>query len=139
MILKQGNNRQFAGRIVRDVEVRQVNTDKGIRSVTSFGIGVGDREIINVTAWGSIADYAGTFRKGDNVQGSGTENPPRKYKDKNGEEKTAIDITLDYIAIQPTLSAVLDKVFAQTKPPAPPPARKGMDADYQEPSDDLPF
>jgi single-stranded DNA-binding protein len=132
MILKQGKQRLCAGRITKDVEIKKINTAKGERSKASIGVAVGENEYANFTAWGSVADYAGTLRKGDNVLICGVEGEPREY---NG--KTYTDISADYIAIQPTLAAMMEQMFTPSKQ-TPTQSSKKID-EMQEIPDDLPF
>lgn len=128
MIMKQGKNRLLAGRITKDVEVKTVETKKGSRFVAKFGVGVAEGEFANITAWGDMATYAGTFLKGDFVLVAGVEGEPREF---NG--KTYVDISPDYIALQPTAQPRHEMPSRSATPYAAPPP------EMQEIDSDLPF
>ena len=121
---KQENSVSVSGRITRDVELRIVQTRNGERSNAKFGIAYGDQKFANLSAWGEIADYAGTLRKGDRVRAEGTMQAPREY---NG--KTYQDIECDFLMRQPLASSMDSD--AGYIPPAQP--------QMQETNDDMPF
>lgn len=93
-----------AGRLSKDPETRTTTTGK---TVTSFGMNVSDdrdnAEWLNVSCWGSIAEYAQTLSKGDTVMLCGHEKQ-RTYKGRDGEDKTTTDTTAIFLCKQPGAS-----------------------------------
>lgn len=100
------NNVIIMGRMVRDPELRQL--DNGT-SVTSFSVAV-DRnyvdkttnerqaDFLNVVAWRQTADFVCKyFHQGDMIALEGSLQS-RKYTDKDGNNRTAIEIVANNIS-----------------------------------------
>lgn len=100
------NNVVIMGRMVRDPELRQL--DNGT-SVTSFSVAV-DRnyvdkttnerqaDFLNVVAWRQTADFVCKyFHQGDMIALEGSLQS-RKYTDKDGNNRTAIEIVANNIS-----------------------------------------
>lgn len=100
------NHVVIMGRMVRDPELRQL--DNGT-SVTSFSVAV-DRnyvdkttnerqaDFLNVVAWRQTADFVCKyFQKGDMIALEGSLQS-RKYTDKDGNNRTAIEIVASNIS-----------------------------------------
>lgn len=96
----------ITGRLTRDVELRSL--DNGT-SVANFGVAV-DRNYVskdtnerpadffNVVAWRGTADFvAKYFKKGDMIAIDGSLQS-RQYTDKDGNNRTAIDIVANNIS-----------------------------------------
>lgn len=96
----------ITGRLTRDVELRTLNDGA---SVANFGVAVernyvskdkNERpaDFFNVTAWRGTADFvAKYFKKGDMIAIDGSLQS-RQYIDKDGNNRTAIDIVAENIS-----------------------------------------
>lgn len=98
------NRITIMGRLTADPELRQ--TESGI-SVISFGIACErsyvtkgkerETDFFNVSAWRSTADFISQyFQKGDAIIIDGALQS-RKYTDKEGNKRTAIDIVANQV------------------------------------------
>ena len=87
------------GRVVRSVELKKTNTGVPVASITvavnrSYGEGA---DFFSCTAWKKTAETAAKYlEKGRNVIIEGAMQS-RKYKGKDGTEKTAWEIQVDRI------------------------------------------
>lgn len=117
--LKQGDSMVIAGRLVKDVEVREVGANN--TPMAKLGVSISRDEIVNAVAWRELAHYAGGLRKGDHVLVIGTMGEPREY---NG--KTYQDLTAEFIMRQPDGNAQDHDPMAGMEP-------------MQEPDNDMPF
>lgn len=114
----------LAGRLIKDVEVKQVGEKQWKKATLAIAVGdkkEGDDEIINVIAKFALAEYAGELRKGDNVAVIGTKEKPREY---NG--KTYQDYTASWLCKQPTAQCG-DLRGEPTPPPKDPPYMQEID------------
>lgn len=96
----------ITGRLTRDVELRSL--DSGA-NVANFGVAVErnyvsrdtnerQADFFNVVAWRGTADFvAKYFKKGDMIAIDGSLQS-RQYTDKDGNNRTAIDIVADNIS-----------------------------------------
>lgn len=90
----------LGGRMARDPEVKETQNGK---KVASFCVAVnrmgekGESDFFNVTAWNKTAELvAGYFHKGSSIALCGRIQT-RKYKDKEGKDRTATDIVADEV------------------------------------------
>lgn len=103
------NHVVIMGRMVRDPELRQLDNGTSVTSVTSFSVAV-DRnyvdkttnerqaDFLNVVAWRQTADFVCKyFHQGDMIALEGSLQS-RKYTDKDGNNRTAIEIVASNIS-----------------------------------------
>lgn len=103
----QFNKIILIGRLTRDPELRSTSTGK---NVTKFGLAVNkrfkprdsdgpDADFFDVSAWGQSADYVNQYAgKGRLVVVEGRIES-RKYTDRDGNEKTAWEVTADNVTL----------------------------------------
>ena len=94
----------LVGRLTSDPEVRQ--TQSGL-SVVSFTVACnrpyqknGERvaDFINCVAWRQTADFIGKYFRKGNAIGLDGSIQTRKYQDKDGNNRTAVEVLVDNVA-----------------------------------------
>jgi single-strand DNA-binding protein len=104
------NNVTLMGRVTAAPELK--TTRSGGQSVTAFTIAVERRyltkdgekitDFINCVAWRNTAEFISKyFKKGDPIVVVG-EIQTRKYTDKNGNNRVAVEVIIDYARFVPT-------------------------------------
>lgn len=148
----------LVGRLTADPELRQ--TQSGI-SVTSFTVACnrsyssgGERQadFINCVAWRQSAEFISKyFRKGNAIGVEGSIQT-RKYTDKSGNNRVAVEVVVDNASFIESKSAASQSSggnFSNNNAPSAPQAPAQSDVSYQsgsfedfqdlESDDDLPF
>lgn len=133
------------GRLTADPEFHQTETYKA----SSFTLAVardyknkqtGEREadFINITAWGSLADFVCSyFKKGSLIALSGNLRT-RKYTDKEGKKRTATEVVATDVYFAGSNKASTDQPASATDEPLPEPPN-GNEEYPDNIDDDYPF
>lgn len=117
----------FIGRITKDIEVKTTQSQKEVCSFTiavdrKFKSANGERQadFINCTAWEQRAHLLGEyFHKGSKIGIVGSLQT-RKYEDKDGNKRDAVEILVDEIEFIDSKKD--DRAEAPKAPPIPEPA-----------------
>jgi single-strand DNA-binding protein len=96
------NNCNFTGRITGDPELKE--TQSGIK-VVSFSMAVkrphvrDTTDFINCVAWRQNAEYLAMYAKKGNMVGVSGSLTSRQYEDRDGNKRTAFEITSDAVEL----------------------------------------
>lgn len=136
------NSCNFVGRLTADVELKKTQNDK---SVCSFTLAVkrprvkDTTDFINFVAWNQSAEYLANYgRKGMLVEVSGTLTS-RNYEDKNGNKRTAFEITVDSLGLPESHSNSQGGQVAYQTSNAPQSANTSDFEVYEDEDGELPF
>ena len=112
------SNIKFSGRIVAEVELRWTTTNppKPILQFPVYLYTGGSKEAgykpsqrIFVDVWDNAEELNKTLKKGDTVTVTGTCKPPRTFKGKNGQEKSAgFEVTGQVVTLGDTFRTAPD-------------------------------
>lgn len=132
------NNVTLLGRLTGTPELKTTNSGQ---SVTAFTIAVerrfqpkdGDKltDFINCVAWRNTAEFISKyFAKGEPIAVTG-EIQTRKYQDKNGNNRVAVEVVIDNARFVPSKSNGNSGTTEDNTPP--------VNTDFSAIDDDLPF
>lgn len=136
------NNVVLCGRLTAAPELKQTSNNI---PVTAFCVAVDRRkqkdkerqtDFINCVAWRNTAEFiCKYFKKGDPIAVQG-EIQTRKYQDKNGNNRTAVEVVVNDVRFVPAKSNNNDSTATASNDDAPPVNNDFTEADEYG---DLPF
>lgn len=131
------------GRLTTDPEFHQTETYKASRFTLAVSrdyknkeTGEREADFINITAWGSLADFVCSyFKKGSLIALSGNLRT-RKYTDKEGKKRTAMEVVATDVYFAGNNKASTDQPASAADEPLPP---NGNEEYPDNIDDDYPF